>query len=256
MSYYNLLVITYSAAFLMWFAIVKRFEALLYAEDVLVSQQKSWRDLLLLIICAITTLIFGRAYSHGIRLDSFSVGYLKVGETINQLFIYLPFVVYGIVNWDDRSRLWLPRKKILIRFSIGLVLGLTSILLFSSMAKERNIGDVIFDTYHIKNFHHAVQVFLEDMLICMLLASFQKALGNRYALLVAITVAALFGFGHIPSRLEDGQLWNQAMMFATLDTTIGVAASYLLLRNRDFTWLFPIHYSLDMMQFYSGISPD
>lgn len=249
MNYYTILMITYGAAFATWFFLSRTFEEKLYEKTIQKDNAKSWMDLIVLLVAGIATLIFGRLYSSGFRVAPIYWGSLKVSEVLNQLFIYSPFILYAILK---PRQIWLPPKWKL-RLMMGFALGVFACVLFTLLANKRSVADVVRDTYHIQNFHHGIQVFIEDLLICLLLAAFNKAIGNKYLLITICVVSFLFGFGHVPSRLEAGLSLTLTIFYSTLDSLLGITACYLLIRKQDFAWFFPLHFTLDMMQFYSGL---
>ena len=93
--------------------------------------------------------------------------------------------------------------------------------------------------------HIAVQVFLEDVTIAILMVRLGAAMTNKWAV---IAVAALFAGGHIPSIVSEGA--SSAELIGLLrDFAIGVVVIGSAVRGADILWLWPVHYALDMTQF-------
>jgi hypothetical protein len=99
-----------------------------------------------------------------------------------------------------------------------------------------------------------VQIFLEDFAIALLLSRLSAALGPKYFIGAIVAVSILFPLGHLPSNLEAGVPILQALANLAVDGILVFVIGLFLYRSKDFLWLFPIHFAMDMMQFYSGIT--
>lgn len=254
-EYYKILYASYGVSIGMWWLMFMGFRMRLYRENIGSSfpQQSSWRGLIILFGAGVVTLLIGRLYSAGMLIPPFTLGKIRIGESINQLLIYSPFLVYATLLIRKKGEIWLPVDKWQNRILTGLVLSGVAVLTFTVLSNKRDIGSVLTDVYNIKNFHFAIQIFLEDLLIAMLLAAFNRAVGNRGTLIGLVVVSCLFAYGHLPSKLEEGTGLITAMTDLTFDALLGIGICYSILRSKDFLWFWPIHFAMDMMQFYSGV---
>lgn len=253
--YYLILYASYAVAISIAALFYRTFHHQLYLDDKVTSTPHPWREVLYVLLATISTLIVGRLYSGGYLLSDFNLGHLKAGESVNQVIVFSPFIAYILIRRKTLSDAWLPPFRLPHRIAIGFCISIVSVVLFSLLAGQRPILIVVGDVFHIKNMHHIIQVFMEDLAICLLLSGLSMAMGRRFFLLVAAAVSLLFALGHLPAQFEAGISTSRAFLGAAGDSLLTFSICFSLYRSKDFAWFWPIHFAMDMMQFFSGIQP-
>lgn len=237
-EYYFALYLSYAAALACWWMIWYLRKDALYVRSE-TELPRSWKDVGWLLLCGACTIAIGRLYVYGIRFP-------KQWEAVNQILIYLPFIVFLFFT----RNVWLPKERLPLRLGVGIGLAVIAMIVFWVTYSERRLVDIALDVFHLKNTHHFVQIFLEDLLIVMLLAAFERALGVKYVLIGALVVSFMFAFGHLPARLEGGAPLLTVVGDLSLDAILACSVCFTLCRARDFIWFFPVHAMMDMMQFW------
>ncbi len=250
LPYYVILYCSYTFALVLAAIVYLILGPSLYHSSVSGIDQKPWRSVFYLLVAGAGTLIAGRLYSAGFFLPEFRVGAFRLTECINQILIYSPFLIYMVLDRVSWTHAWLPPYRLVYRICIGLCISVSAIWIFTWLGHQRSTTAVFADVFHVKNIHHAVQVFLEDLLISLLLSKLSAALGNRMFLLSAVSVSMLFAFGHLPAQLQQGATLSAALMSALADSLLATGLCFSLYCSKDFAWFWPIHFAMDMMQFY------
>lgn len=251
-EYYKILYASYGVTIAIWWVTFSRLRTRLYPGEAGSDElTRSWKGLIILVIAGALTLMMGRLYSAGLLIPPYSMGKIRLSETGNQLLIYSPFILYAYLQVRKRRSILLPAHKWHARLLVGLVLSLVSVIVFTMLTGKRTLTAVLSDVYNVKNLHFAAQIFFEDLLIAMLLASFNLAIGRRGTAIGVIAVSFMFAYGHLPSRLDDGVVLTTALFDLTLDAMLGIGICIAIMRSKDFLWFWPIHFAMDMMQFYS-----
>ena len=252
LTYYNVLAPSYLVSIAVWLFLSRKFPDTFLVKDVRIIK---WPRLQIcaLLLCSIAVIFIGRAYTNDYLVSDFTIGSLQIGESINQVLIYSPFPLFLILSKQSLSSGWLPTSKIAERFAAGMCLSLVSLIIFVVLSSKKPISNVIYNVFHIQNTHHLVQVFLEDFSIALLLSRLSSALKPKYFVAAIITVSILFTSGHLPNNLETGVPILDILTGLTMDAILVLVVGIALYKSRDFLWFFPIHFAMDMMQFYSGL---
>ncbi len=253
LNYYYVLSASYGSALLLWWMIQRFILPIWNRQEGPVSSKNPWAQVGWVLLAAVLTILIGRVYSAGYLVPEFTIGTVRVAESCNQLLIYSPFVLYLVFWKQPLSTAWIPTSKIGVRLIIGLLLGIMAAGIFVLLSHRRDVFSVFADVYHPKNIHHAIQVFLEDFAIALLLSRLLVAMGPRRFIIAVLIVSFLFSFGHLPAALEQGQTLLSAMVQALLDMAVVFGIAFFLQKSRDILWFWPIHFAMDMMQFYSGL---
>lgn len=132
------------------------------------------------------------------------------------------------------------------RLAVGLGLSVIALAIYTALERGApGIKSVLPRVFDPSRSHVAVQVFLEDVSIAILMVRLGAAMTNKWAIIV---VAALFAAGHVPAIVSDGA--SSAQLLGLLrDLGLGVIVIGTAVRGADILWLWPVHYALDMTQF-------
>lgn len=252
LTYYQILSVCYGLAlFLWWFASTKFHSRLGHESGQHIK--KAWLKTSIVFLCSIFTILIGRLYSAGLLLPSLDWISIPLIESINQLLIYSPFLLFFVFSNDNQAAAWIPKQNWVYRLFVGCMIASITISVFIILAGTRPMGAVFLDVWNFKNLHYLTQVFFEDFAISLFLARLSTALGKKYFLIAILAVAILFPLGHLPSNLEAGVPLTKAFLNLLIDCLLVFGVGFMLYREKDFLWFFPIHFAMDMMQFYSGL---
>ncbi len=254
MDYYQILAISYFSVFGLWWALYSKSLKFLYPAGQH-KIQRPWVQTGLVLLAAVLVIAIGWLYSKGFLVPEYRLGSVRLSECLNQMIIFSPIPLMIMLSRQTFHSAWLPWRYAGPRLALGLALGLIAIFIFYALSSARHIDDILLDVFHLQNAHLAVQIFLEDLAIALLLSRLSSALSAKSFVLAILAVAVLFSVGHIPASLESGVPVSQIFVRSTFDAGLTFAAGFTLYKSKDFLWLFPIHYSMDMMQFYSGLTP-
>lgn len=252
LTYYQILSLSYLTALGLWWMLTKK-----YPETFLLKPQdeikKPWVQVVLLLVCGMATVGIGRLYTMGYLFPDVRWGLWRVGESVNQMLIFSPFPLFLGVSKQSLGSAWLSGHRALYRFGAGFFLGLAALVVFALLAGRNSLVDVIGNVYHPQNLHYGVQIFFEDFAIALLLSRLAAAITHKYFGWAVLAVALLFPLGHLPANLDGGTPLMLALTNLSLDALLVFGVGMALYRSKDFLWLFPIHFAMDMMQFYSGL---
>jgi hypothetical protein len=229
------------AALVIWTLYLVRSPAI-RAPDFAIS--RPWLELGLLVAAVATVIGVGQLYSAGFLLDKTNL----VTESLNQLAIFSPVLLVLAVRPQPFRSAYLAREAVL-GGPIGVILALLALGAYA--AARQMIGDyteMLRFLVHPSQIPHLVQVVLEDVAIAAFLSRFAAALGPRKAIAL---VAALFAAAHIPAMLTSG-VGLASMTPLVLDTLLGVLVLGAVVTTRSIWWFIPIHFALDVIQFYKS----
>jgi hypothetical protein len=251
-SYYFALTFGYAIALLGWW-LVYHWQPKIWEFQLDYQFFHPWWETLWALLAAIATVTIGQLYSRGLLIPEISATGSPLASSLNQIIIFSPFIILLLARRQPLTTAWLPSKSILLRLVIGLLLAFCALLVFFIIRRPpTSLLSIFVSGYHPKNIGYAVQVFLEDFAIAILFVRFRTAVGQKWFLLVVITVAFLFSAAHYPQKLNEGQSFLVATREVLIDGLLVSAVIYVLQRSRDFLWFWCIHFLMDMMQFYAG----
>jgi len=253
LTYYNILSICYVLALALWW--LSATIILGKAKGEIGTISRPWLKVVGVLVCGILTILVGRLYSANWLVPEITIGSLQLSEVLNQVLIYSPFLFYFLITREPVSSAFLPKERWLSRLTVGLSIAILTMSLFVWLANSNNFFDVYRNVFHLKNTHHFVQVFLEDFAIAILLSRLSIAMRAHYLNFAILFVSLLFAFGHLPSNLESGVPLVDAITNLLKDSVLVFLVCFTILRFKDLLWFFPIHFVMDMMQFYSGVHP-
>lgn len=200
-------------------------------------------ELALLLLAVVGVLGVGQLYTRHLLLD----GRNPVFEAANQILIFSPVLIALAFRKRPFSSGGLPPTRWpALLFGLALALAALGVYLLVRGAPER-YGELVQFVFAPDKAKLAVQVLLEDIAIAALLLSLAAAVGPRIAIGV---VAALFAAAHIPAMLAAGASVDQLTSLLG-DTLLGVVMLGAVLRTRSVWWLFPVHFVMDMTQFFT-----
>jgi hypothetical protein len=212
-----------------------------------------WWETVAALIASLATVGIGLLYSRHLLLPEVSATKSPVINALNQVIIFSPFITLLLVRRQSLQTAWLPATKILLRLGAGAVLAGCALLVFYFVSRPPVTFLTIFaSVYHPKNFGYAVQIFLEDFAIAILFVRLRDALGQKRFLIAVLAVAFLFSAAHYPDKLAQGQLFLIATREVTIDAFLVGGVVYFLQRSKDFLWFWCVHFTMDMLQFYTG----
>ncbi|HXV14311.1 MAG TPA: hypothetical protein VEC56_08905 [Candidatus Krumholzibacteria bacterium] len=247
MSHSLFLALGYAVACGLWWA-TNRFVPL-WKDPARPTFARPWREVALVLLGVVGTLLLGQLWSRGIRLEG--SGWLgTVGESINQIVIFAPIMLVPVLRRNGWASAWIQRHALLLRVTTGVAFALVALFLYSQFeAGAPSYADTLRGVFDPSRAHLAVQVLLEDVAIAILFVRLAAALGQRKAI---ILVALLFAGAHIPAMVAQGA--SAADLLALVrDFGLGLLVLATLWRSADVAWLWPVHYALDMTQFLGGL---
>jgi hypothetical protein len=252
LTYYQILTRSYLVAISLWWVFSKMFpEAFVAKEEY--SIKRPLVQVGITLFCVVVVIIIGRIYASGYLFPDFTFGSFRVGETLNQMLIYCPFPLFLIISKQTLSSAWLPTKKFAPRFLLGIGLSMVALVVFVLLSNKKSISVVAPSVFNIQNTHHLVQVFLEDLAIALLLSRLSASLKPNYFVGAIVAVSVLFPLAHLPNNLQTGAPMWQVLTSLAMDGVLVFVIGLVLYKFRDFLWFFPVHFAMDMMQFYSGL---
>jgi hypothetical protein len=251
-SYYFALTGGYTIGLLGWW-LIHRWKPQLWNSDPEYNFLHPWWDTLWAFLAALTTIAIGQLYSGGTLLPKGSIVNSELTEALNQIIIFLPFILLLIMRRQPSTTAWLSSRHLATRLAIGLILGITAICVFVLIRRpSASLGTILGNVYHPKNAGYATQILLEDIAIAVVFVRFRSAVGAKWFLIVLIAVAFLFSASHYPAKLSEGLSFMTATRDVLIDGALVSAVIYVLQRSRDIVWFWFIHFAMDMMQFYTG----
>lgn len=208
--------------------------------------KRPWIELVYALAAAIGIVLVGQLYQAGIRLPT--TGPLgMLAECVNQALIFSPMILLLVLRRQRLATAWLPRKGVPQRLLVGVCLSLVALLVFLlAHGKAAAFLPAVQGIYNPRHIGKAVQVFLEDMTIAILMCRLSAAI--RHPWVAAGIVAILFAAGHIPAVLSaDGALAE--LVGLVFDALLGLFVIRLLQRGADIWWFWCVHFTMDMTQF-------
>jgi len=245
-QHYPALFIAYGVAMIGWL-LINHFLPGIWPQRPPSSFQKSWKEVLWVLLATVGIIGIGQLYQQGIRLPGTgSFGPLLDG--INQLIIFSPILLLIIIRKQSFTTVWLSKENLFARLGLGILLALCAIAIFTVVKSDSDSWlQVVPRVYAYKNLSFATQVFLEDIVIAALFVRISAAIGLKYA---CIFVASLFAIGHIPAMITNGATFAELGSLIG-DALLGVGIIYVVQKSRDIIWFWCVHFAMDMMQFYA-----
>jgi hypothetical protein len=252
LNYYFILTCSYAVSMLVWWLISAQYKTIFIFENK--ELRRPWLQIGGIILVSVATILIGRLYVAGYLVPNLTIGSLDAGACLNQLIIYSPFPAFIVITKQSIASAWFPKRNWGLRAGVGFLLGVLSVFIFNLLGGEKDLGLVLRNVYHLKNTPHLIQVFMEDFAIALLLSRLSAALGAKYFVVALASVGILFSLGHVPANLEAGMKVYEIIFNRTIDAALVTGVGILLYRSKDFLWLWPIHFAMDMMQYYSGLN--
>lgn len=210
---------------------------------------RPWLELGLLLAAIIGIILVGQLYQAGYLLPN-RAPFSPIAEMANQVLIFSPLLLLLLLRRQSLHTALLPSRRLGPRALSSLTLAALAAFAYSLAVRDfGRIPDAMMAETELGRLpSHAVQVFLEDFAIAMLLVRLAAVLRSEWA--AGLGVAALFPALHVPAMLSTGEGLSTAN-FANLglDFAIGVVVMVGLLKTRDVLWLFPTHFLMDVAQF-------
>lgn len=251
-SYYLALTGGYTIGLLGWW-LTHRLKSRLWNSEQEYTFPHPWWDTLWAFLSALGTIAIGQLYTGGMLLPKGSIVDPALTEALNQLIIFSPFIVLLIVRRQPFTTAWLSSHQLPARLVIGLILAIAAICTFVSIREPSDsLGTILGNVYHPKNVGYAAQIFMEDVAIAVVFVRFRSAIGEKWFLIVLMSVAFLFSASHYPAKLSQGLSFMTATRDVIIDGALVSAVIYVLQRSKDIVWFWFIHFAMDMMQFYTG----
>jgi hypothetical protein len=242
-DHYISLIAAYGTGIALWLLANQLFKSL-WADKKVIAFEKPWLEFIYSIIAVVVILGIGQLYLRDLLIPN--NGNLVI-DTINQILIFSPTIFLILIRKQSIETIWLSKSKIFLRLFIGLLIAISSLLVYWLIRKNApSFESILANTYHYKNISHLAQVFMEDITIALIFVRLSAWIGNYRAIFI---VAILFAAGHIPSLLfNDFAVTELGSLF--LDSFIGVAILSVVSKSKDVWWFFMLHFALDMSQYY------
>src|SRR5262245_3229971 len=207
---------------------------------------RPWREVGWALLATLAVVGIGQLYGAGIRLPRLDpIGPLL--EAFNQALIFSPMVLPLVWRRHPPSSAWLAVDRVALRLTAGAVLSAIAVVAFAAVRAGADEPWSIWPRLlRPGNVHLAVQVFLEDFSVAVLVVRLSQALPREW--MAAVLVGSLFAAGHLPTLLGEERSIQEAA-FLVLDGLLAGEVIGIAMRSRDLWWLFCVHYAMDMMQF-------
>ncbi|QSE98969.1 hypothetical protein [Fulvivirga lutea] len=247
-EHYGSLITSYALATIVWYVLYSytsfgRF----WKDDANPEMQKPSLELLYATFAIIGIIGVGQLYVNNLLIPN--SGNYKLIDALNQALIFSPVFILLLIRKQSTETIWLSKRNVGIRIVIGFGISLIALLVYHL---ERNntapIGEMLGNVYQPRNISHLVQVFMEDCAIALLFFRLSAWVGQKWSIAI---VAFLFAAAHIPSLISTGAS-IQEFQNLFLDTLIGTIVFTALSKSKDIAWFFPLHFALDMTQYYGG----
>ncbi|GAB5519934.1 MAG: hypothetical protein RhofKO_21850 [Rhodothermales bacterium] len=207
-----------------------------------------WREVGYAFVAVVGVLIVGQVFMQGWLLpEPDEAWWAPLTASLNQGLIFAPMLGMLLVRRQGRASAWVPCDRVGARTALGFGLGLCAMAAFLLVHRPGlAYATVLAEVYAWGNLPHAVQVFLEDLTIAIVFVRLRAGLGTLWT---TVLVASLFAAGHIPAMLSGGEPMAEFVPLLA-DATLGTGIILVLQRSRDILWFWPVHFAMDMMQFY------
>ena len=206
---------------------------------------RPWLELALVFVAGSAVIGIGQLYSAGLLVPE-TGRWAVIGATINQALIFAPMPLLMVIRRQGPLTAWLPMNRVWARLGVGMGLVCVVLLVYWGLRRGLPLWAELALMVEPRSLDEAVQVFLEDLTIAMLMVRLIAALNSRVA--AAGLTGALFAAGHIPAMISGGAIGPEAARLL-LDAGLGFGVVFVLHRAGDLWWFWCVHYTLDMMQF-------
>ena len=251
-SYYFALWLGYATGLLGWRAVRLGFPRL-WRSDFDYHFPHPWRETLFALLAAIATVAMGQLAANGKLMPDIPATQAPLTNLGKQVIIFSPFLFLLVIRRQPLCTAWLPPRHAGWRLLAGVALALAAVGVFVVVRRpETSFGTLLGQVYHPQNTGYAGQIILEELAIAVLFVRWRAALGEKRFLLAVFAVAFLFSAAHYPQHLRDGLSALGATRMVLMDGLLVSAVVYVLQRSNDILWFWPIHFAMDMMQFYAG----
>jgi hypothetical protein len=214
--------------------------------------EKPWLELGLALLAVAAIVGVGQLYVAEALLPRTS----KLNEMLNQLIIFSPMVLLVAVRPQPLRSAFVTPRAMPGGLVLGVALAFAALGAYTAVRGYLPPGDglvpaveyprLVSSVFHPELLHNGVQVFLEDFAVAALLSRLAASIGGRGAIVV---VAALFAAAHAPTMIAEGVSATEIMRLA-YDAVLGAAVLGTVLATRSIWWFFPVHFVMDMSQFY------
>jgi len=246
--HYISLFLAYTTAAVCWFLFNTFIVKDLWNKTINFTPKKPYLEFIFALITVVIILAIGQLYSNDLLIPNNSSNNFVDG--LNQFLIFCPTLGLILLRKQSLETVWLPKNNIPLRLLIGLSLAFIALVVYWLSRKNAlPFSDILSNIFHLKNFSHLVQVFMEDITIALIFARLAKWIGFKWSIGL---VAFLFAVGHIPSMINNGYSIEE-MSSLIFDTGIGVVILTAVSKSKDVWWFFIIHFVLDMTQYYGSI---
>lgn len=209
---------------------------------------RPWLDLALLLLAVAAALGIGQAYSADLLFDHGN----PILESLNQLAIFSPILIVLMLRPGGISSAFLPLRGAL-GLPVGIVVAGVSLLAYAAARGfPEEYAALAQSVVAPKNAKLLVQVALEDIAIAALLTRLVVITGRPAAIVV---VAVLFAAAHVPAMLAKDVIGAEEWIGLAGDTVIGVLILSAILMTRSIWWFVPVHFAMDMTQFFQASGP-
>ena len=207
--------------------------------------ERPWRETAYALLSGVGVILLGQLWVRGIHLPE-TGGPGPLFAAINQMLIFAPMPILLLLRRDGPVTAWLPPARLGTRFAVGLGVAALAVITYSLLRAGADtpvaIAGRIVQYWHLDE---AVQVFMEDLAIAVVLVRFAAAVGRTRAVVI---VAVLFAAAHVPSMLAGGTTPAELGRLA-VDAALAVGILGVLMRSRDIVWFWCLHFTMDMTQF-------
>lgn len=207
---------------------------------------KPGRELLYLLMTVAAIIGIGQLYTADLLIPAIPT-WDGLTESLNQVLIFSPVFLFLYLCQPSPESLFLVRENWFRRLTMGLILAVVALFTFwLATPAQIDLVTLFAEPLRPGNIDFPVQVFFEDLLIAMFLARLSVLTSVRKTVML---VALAFAAAHIPAFLASGDT-PQELLSLIADAALGAMVFGMILKTRDFLWIFPVHWVMDTTQFH------
>lgn len=200
-------------------------------------------ELVLAFAAAAGVILIGQLYVAGRLLPDEG----ELLQSANQALIFAPMLALALWRGQPLSSTFLPLRGAAPGLALGAVAAAAALFVYmTARGLWSEPGAVAATLLDPANTSYAVQIFLQDLSIAVILSRLLALAGWKVTL---ILIALLFQLAHIPPFLAGGAgMADLATLL--IDTGIGLAVFGAVIASRSIWWFWPLHTVMDLMQFH------
>jgi hypothetical protein len=203
-----------------------------------------YADVLLTVVAAAGIFLLGAIYRQGWLLPTGPSAAGRIGWLIDNAIIYSPIAAVLALRRQSVRTIFLSPARLAEKISLGLVLGVIAVALYSGMRRE--LGEVpgyLRSALTMDKLIDFAPVFLEGVALAFAFVRLRWVVGAPLAIAIP---SLLFAAAHVPGQVEAGRDVAHMAAFFAFNTALPAAILWTVARSRDVIWIGLVHYLMDI----------